>query len=481
MLHARRSIVLAAAFLAFGAFGAPRTASAASYNLTTGKDTFAVGDTFSVDVKLDSADAGINAAQATISFPKSVVQVTAVDKSGSVFDFWLQGPSYSNDIGQVSFIGGSQDGISGKALEVLKITFKVKGSGSIPILFSDGAITASDGSGTNVLSAMNGLQLTSAPAQSVTVVKPAQIVRPVVPAAAPPAKPVLAVPLYPDPGAWNSAIGKFVARWDLPRAVTGVAAVVNRQPLFDPTQSDGLFDNETFSPLSDGVWYLHVRFRGTAGWGPTAHYRIAIDSIPPLGFPITTPGGFDTQDVAPVISYETSDQLSGVGSYEVFIDGAFSTTTEASTYSLPPQQPGTHALLVRATDAAGNAVESRAELHVIGAPFFFVGGIGVTQSEFFGGIIGALCLAAVAGGWLGWYAGRKRREQRLRRVVIAQRDVQTALDMIQKDISVLRKKLDEGDVSAQTERELKAFLAHVSDRIDKDKRYVVENIESIES
>ncbi|MFA6519487.1 MAG: cohesin domain-containing protein [Candidatus Paceibacterota bacterium] len=478
MTYTKRTLVLgsllAIAFIA----SAPSHALAASYNLTTDKETFAAGSTFNVDVKIDSTDVGVNAAQGTISFPKGTVQVTGIDKSTSAFDFWLQGPSFSNDSGQVTFIGGSQSGISGKALEVVRIAFKVLGAGPVSIIFTDGAVTASDGSGTNVLKAMNGLQLTSSTSQTPTVIKPPQqIVRPVVEAKVLPTKTTLTVPLYPDPTAWYADVSKFIVQWDLPRDVTDVATAVNQQPAFDPTVSEGLFNNKTFSPLSDGIWYLHVRFKNSLGWSSTAHYRIGIDTTPPLGFAVTSPDGLTTANVAPTIRFVTNDQPSGILNYKVLIDNNLATTTTLTQYTLSPQQAGKHSLVVQAVDKAGNTTENRVTLDITEVPLIMIGGIGVTKSSF----ILILIFAIIASGALGWYLGRKQKEQRLRRLVIAQRDVRTSFDAIQKEVGNLLARMDDTGLTAQVVHEMKIVLTRISDSITKNKQYIVENMEEIES
>lgn len=478
MIPAKRAVVLGSLAVLLFVLALPGTASAASYNLTADKEAFAAGDTFNVDVKIDSTEVGINAAQATISFPKDTVQVTGVDKGTSAFDFWLQGPSYSNDTGQVTFIGGSQSGISGKALEVLRIGFKVKGAGAVNIIFTDGAVTASDGSGTNVLTSMNGLQLTSATSQAAVVIKPPQIVRPEIAATGLPVKPVVTVPLYPDPATWYQDISKFIVQWDLPRDVTAVATAIDQQPTFDPTVSEGLFNNKTFNPLSDGIWYLHVRFKNSIGWGPTAHYRIGIDSAPPLSFTVTSPDGLATANVAPTILFGTKDQPSGINHYVVLIDGAVATTTTLTKYTLLPQRPAVHSLVVQAIDRAGNMTERRVSLDILEIPLITIAGIGITKNSFFMTII----LALAIGGAFGWYLGRKQKEQRLRRIIIAQRDVQTSFNAIEKDIGNLLLKMgDTTDLTIQEEHEMKLKLSRIMDSIKKNRQYIMENMEEIES
>lgn len=458
-------------------FGMPLTVSAASYNLTTDKETFVAGDTFNVDVKISSPDVGINAGQATISFPKDTVEVTALDKSTSAFDFWLQGPSYSNENGQVSFIGGSQSGISGQALAVLRLTFRVRGAGAVNIIFSDGAVTASDGSGTNVLTAMNGLQLSSITKQDALYIKPPQIVRPASTAVALPARPVLTVPLYPNPEAWYANVSKFIVQWDLPKDVTDVATLLNQEPASDPRDSEGLFDNKTFSPLADGIWYLHVRFKNSVGWGATTHYRIGVDTAPPLSFDISSPLGFVTTNVAPTIVFATKDQPSGVRMYRVLVNNEVATTTALTSYELPPQPSGKRKLTVEAVDMAGNMVESRAVMTITETPLIIIAGISVTKTGFFVGFVFALIVALA----FGWYLGRQQKERRLGRVVIAERDVQNLWSVAKKDVDMLLRRYEGTSLTKEETKNMTAALKAIADTMEKNGRYVVQNIEDIES
>ncbi|MFZ2167663.1 MAG: cohesin domain-containing protein [Minisyncoccia bacterium] len=479
MISSKHVLLLTSLVALLFVAGIPAYAEAASYNLTADKETFVIGDTFTVDIKIESSDVGVNAAQATLSFPKDIVQVTGIDKSSSAFDFWLQGPSYSNDTGEVSFIGGSQSGISGKALEVLRVTFKVKGSGEAGFIFSDGAVTASDGSGTNVLTAMNGIRLTSITKQDATLIKPPQIVRPVVSAASLPVKPAVVVPLYPDPVAWYGEVSKFIVQWDLPRDVTEVATDINQQPTFDPTVSEGLFNNKTFSPLAgDGIWYLHVRFKNSVGWGPAVHYRIGIDSAPPLSFAVTSLDGLTTADVAPTILFETKDQPSGVKNYTVLVNGVVATTTTLAMYTLSPQPSGKQSIVVQAVDYAGNTTESRITLRILETPLITIAGIRVTEFAFFMSLIFVL----VAGGVAGWYLGHMEREKRVRRLIIAQRDVQTSFGVIEKDINKLLVRMnDTAPSSEQSENEMKTILTRILDTLSKNTKYIVQNMQEIDS
>lgn len=347
--------------------GAASRADAATLYLTAKQQTAAIGDQLEVSVRVDSADQGFNAAQATVQFSKDTVEVVRIDRTASIFNFWLEDPTYSNATGRVSFIGGSTSGFTGKSVEILRIFFRVKGSGIADLVFVDGAVTASDGSGTNILSAMQGVKIASSATQqpAAAVPPPRQITRPAAPAARLPVEPKVAVPLYPKSDGWYNVSAPFFVNWTLPADVSDVLAVVNKIPGFSSAQSEGLFEGKQFALLDDGAHYAHVRFKNNVGWGPAAHYRIGIDTTPPTPFEITAIEGNPTGTPKPRLSYRAADALSGVDHYEVRIGEADAIVTKDTVVTLPLQAPGKRVITVRAVDKAGNSTESALELEIL--------------------------------------------------------------------------------------------------------------------
>ena len=362
----------------------PRVARAATFSIIPDRQSFALGDTFTADVRIDTENVGVNAAQGTISFSPSVLAVTKVDRTNSVFNFWLQDPSYSNDAGTVSFLGGSTNGFSGAALETFRVTFQVKGVGTSTITFTDGAITASDGSGTNVMRGTRGISITTAAQGSTTTIAPpTQITRPPTPSARTPAMPAVIVPLHPDPAQWSNVSAPFNAKWVLPSDVTDVATLVNKDPRGVPGRSEGLFDNKDFPALSDGIWYLHVRFMNSNGWGPTAHYALRVDTTPPPAFTVRVNSGTDNDNPTPQISYASADPLSGISFYAIFSDNTLIATTTADSFSFPPQKPGKHTFRIAAHDNAENVTEGTVETTIkpIASPIATLTGAQIFSGE----------------------------------------------------------------------------------------------------
>src|SRR3990167_3960505 len=72
-----------------------RGADAAILYLAPSSNTTAVGSSFGVTVSVNTQGVAINAAEATISFPTNLLEVTSVSKFGT-FSLWTVEPTYSN-------------------------------------------------------------------------------------------------------------------------------------------------------------------------------------------------------------------------------------------------------------------------------------------------------------------------------------------------------------------------------------------------
>lgn len=365
------------------AFIFPLRGDAASINLSLTDNTIDVGGQFAVDIHVDSEGASINAAKAVLKFVPDILEVVNIDKTESIFNFWLEEPAFSNSTGEISFIGGSISGYSGKALDVLRVIFRVKKSGTASLTLTEAAITAADGSGKNVLSTVKNTQVigislippeegaSSTPPpvtlpEVQTVPPPKQIVRAPTPARNLPIASNLDIPMYPDGDRWYNIISPFLAKWNLPDDITDVATAVNKSPSTNPVATEGLFDNKFFSALDNGIWYLHVRLKNALGWGKTAHRQISIDAIPPTTIEIEVADGSPTENPKPTITFKSNDQLSGLSHYYVKSDIGGTVETKANSYTFEKAlAPGKHLIIVGAADNAGNNVEDIIQLEIL--------------------------------------------------------------------------------------------------------------------
>lgn len=350
------------------------SASAAVIYILPEQGNFARGGTVSIDIKINSEGEGVNAAQGKINWPAGVLEFMEASKEGSALSFWLEEPALSNASSSLSFIGGTAKGISGEALQILKVKFKALTAGTAEISVSDAAVTASDGKGTNVLSKVKGgsyrVVLEAIQPEVPALVR---VERPATPAQALPKKPEMQVSQYPDEQQWHNFLGEVMVLWNVPSDITAVATALNRSPNAVPSVAEKeLTTGRNFGILEDGIWYVHVRFRNSIGWGPAAHYRIAIDTKPPLPFGLAFLEGETTDNPAPVIRFKSSDTLSGLKEYEIKIDDREAIKVPAAgfpgSFTLPLQPPGTHRVVVRAIDEAGNSVEDGTAIEILPIP-----------------------------------------------------------------------------------------------------------------
>jgi hypothetical protein len=340
--------------------------SAATLELTLDKNITSPTDDVVVNVTINSEGQNVNTAQATVSFPANLLEATKIDRTSSVFSFWLEEPVYDNGKGTISFVGGSTSGFSGASLKVMQVAFRVKGSGTGRLGITNAAITASDGTGSNVYNTAKGLDI-NIPAtsdfQAVTLEKAKQDA---IIAKQLPTQLGLEIPFYPDPSKWNNRSASFQAKWKIGSDITEAAAALNKIANFVPEASaEALTGTKIYPALDDGIWYLHLRLANNIGWSQTLHYRLAIDTMPPDAFKITSDSGFKTGEPKPTISFGSSDLVSGIDKYVISLDGAAVGTTTKNTYTFDPLLPGTHRLVVAAVDKAGNSTSQTETLEIL--------------------------------------------------------------------------------------------------------------------
>ena len=141
------------------------------------------------------------------------------------------------------------------------------------------------------------------------------------------------------------------------------------EPEKEPTElSNVVIETHKYEDVSDGIKYFHIKFKNKNGWGPVSHRKILIDVTPPNPFEIDLDNGGDTTNPRPEVSFITTDETSGIASYEITLNGEIKAMTkeehELSPYSLPILKPGQHTLIITAIDMAGNDASSSASFIV---------------------------------------------------------------------------------------------------------------------
>lgn len=333
-------------------------ANAATMSLSPGTGVYSTGASFTVRVNVNSSGTSINAAEGTLSFNPSELSVTSVSRSSSIFNLWVAEPSFSNSAGTVSFSGGSPAGYTGSSGNIMTVTFRAKGSGPAKVNFSSGSVLANDGSGTNVLTSMNGGTFTinaAAPTPEAEEV----VVEYVAPANTPSA-PKITSSTHGDANAWHTA-KEAVLNWELPSGITAVRTLLDDRASSVPTKVyDSPIRTITLPDLDEGVSYFHVQLKNADGWGKVSHYRLAIDSEKPTAINISKPEGFDANNPEQQLIVDVTDATSEVKRFKVQVDNGeafdFQKENSSSTIKLPSLGSGYHTVVIEAFDEAGNSI-----------------------------------------------------------------------------------------------------------------------------
>jgi hypothetical protein len=372
----RRVISILFILILFFAFAAPIKAANGSLYLSPSSGAYTVGNTFLIEARVNTGGVSINAAQGTLVFPPDKLSVVGISKNSSIFSLWTAEPTYSNSSGTISFEGGVPNpGYTGSAGKIITITFRSRVSGTAQVNWSSGAVLANDGKGTNILANLSGGAYTLGPTITTPPAEAPEISAP----AGTSAKPEISSSTHPDENKWyNTSTIKL--SWTLPKDVAGVSILLNEKPTSNPGPlSDGLFDSKTYENVSDGISYLHIKFKNDSGWGAITHYKIQIDTTPPRPFNIETREDSDTH--RPVLYFEAKDDLSGIDHYKIRIRSesdeslasivnkcelGITEEVNAGPYKFPSCSPEKHIAVVEAFDKAGNSTASIAEVEISG-------------------------------------------------------------------------------------------------------------------
>lgn len=337
------------------------TIYAASIYLSPASGSYSVGGTFGVSVYVTSADQAMNAASGILSFPRDKLEIISLTKTGSIISLWVQEPSFSNTVGNAVFEGIILNpGFTGSVGKILTINFRVKGSGLAPIIFSSGSVLANDGLGTNILTNLGNANFTlgtGIPSIPTIPVSGAGI----------PKAPTIISLTHPASDVWY-AKGDAKFSWQLPSGTTGTRLLVGRNSSSIPTVTyTPAISSKEITDLGDGIWYFNTRLRNAQGWGESAHFKFQIDTEKPDYFNVVMVEREDPTTPTVNFVFDAIDATSGIDYYEVRIDENEVTEWRddgTHVYNTPILAPGSHTIVVRAIDKAGNFLERSVKFSV---------------------------------------------------------------------------------------------------------------------
>lgn len=306
--------------------------------------TFVEGSSFQVPILINTKGSSINGIDLKISFDASRLSIIQPSNGKSIIGVWVEPPAYDNARGTASFVGVIPNGITTSSGLIGTITFLAKGTGRAVVGFkTNSSILLNDGLGSSATT--NFLR-----SEYDIIPKPPEGV-------------LIHSETHPSQDTWYNNKNPFFT-WNKESGVTGFSYVLDNKPSTIPENTVLTTDTgKSYQDLNDGLYYFHVKAIKNGAWGTTGHFLVRIDTVPPADF---IPRA--EYVVAAVISVErtllsffTTDNLSGVDHYEVGIIDKSQPVTESPVFTIaesPFQVPLTSVeklrVIVRAVDKAGN-------------------------------------------------------------------------------------------------------------------------------
>jgi len=352
---------------------------AASLSLSPSSSSYFSNKQFVVTVYVNSEQQSLNAVAGTISFPNDKLEVISISKTGTIFNFWVQEPSFSNANGRLSFEGVVLNpGFKGSAGKLISITFKTKAAGEAKLNFSAASILANDGKGTNILTGTGAAsfsikEVVEVEAEgSFDVVKETENV--VLPVKAEKQNnnflaPAIRSTSHPDNNLWYST-NTAVFYWDVPKDAKSLVLLLSAEPNSSPAVNySPPIGERTIKDLEDGIWYLHASFKYDKGISSVTHFPIRIDTAPPENLSISpiSPKEANQKKEALQFLLAAEDKLSGIDYYELAFDKQTPfrwNLDQGNIVEAPALAGGEHEVSLSAIDKAGNRTTIKQSFNV---------------------------------------------------------------------------------------------------------------------
>jgi len=310
------------------------------------------GSTFDVSVYLDTEQNSANTIDVELRFPPDKLAIVNPSGGTSLIQVWLRPPTYSNQTGDAQYTGIVPNGVVTGSGLITTITFKALAAGQADITISpQSSVLANDGYGTPMATEFGQASYTITPQ--------------------PPNGVVVSSPTHPFPSQWYNNPNP-VFTWQQDPGVTGFSYVLDNEPYTIPGDTPNTTGTTAaYENLGDGLWYFHIKAQKLGIWGGTTNFLARIDTQPPAVFtPAADIISGSPQDKA-LISFFTTDALSGIDHYEVAVVDADAAPVASpvfvqaeSPYQLIIPGPGSYHVIVRAFDQAGNVRDASLDITV---------------------------------------------------------------------------------------------------------------------
>jgi len=298
------------------------------------------GDSFIVEVRINTEDEEINAVEIGLTFPADLLEVVDFSKGNSILTLWPAEPKIQE--GEISFLGGVPGGFNGEGL-LAKINFFRKETGKSEISFKeDSKVLLNDGKGTPA-------KLSLSEGNYEIIKKPEGL-------------PIIFSRTHPDQNKWFKS-NNLHLHWDLIEGAQ-YSYLLSYDPLAEPDETPDKPEGELiwmgdmeYEGLDDGIYYFSLKQElSDEDWSLPLSYRAMVDATSPEAFRLETGRDPSLFEGKYFLSFATQDKMSGIDYYEIK-EGKRDFKKATSPYLLEDQSLGKK-IIVRAYDKAGNYREA---------------------------------------------------------------------------------------------------------------------------
>ena len=328
-------IVFTFSFLFF-----PLLSKATNLYLMPQSQTVYRGDSFIVEVRINTKDEEINAVEVGLTFPADALEVVDFSKGNSILTLWPAEPELQKR--EISFLGGVPGGFNGEGL-LAKISFLGKEIRKSEISFKENSqVLLNDGQGTPAkLSLLEG---------NYEIIKK------------PEGLPIISSRSHPDQDKWFKKKTLHL-HWDLIEEAQ-YSYLLSYDPLAQPDESPDRPEGELiwmgdmkYEGLEDGIYYFSLKQKlPDKDWSQPLSYRVMIDATSPEVFRLEIGQDPSIFEGKYFLSFTTTDKASGLDYYEIK-EGKRDWEKVSSPYLLENQSLGKQ-IIVRAYDKGGNYREA---------------------------------------------------------------------------------------------------------------------------
>ncbi len=130
------------------------------------RGTYAIGDSFEVEIRAHTDGEAANAAEADVSFNPAALEVVRIETDGSVLSLWPTAPTYSNEKGTIRFSGTASASFHSNEAMLIRVVFRALSNVPGDVHIDSGALLLNDVRATNIITGMRSGLYTVAPTQS---------------------------------------------------------------------------------------------------------------------------------------------------------------------------------------------------------------------------------------------------------------------------------------------------------------------------